>query len=279
MASFEPRDIFGVDFSGAARPGRKIWICHARPTRTGLKAISLTRFSDQSPATSRSDVHAGLVALIRQSESALWGIDFPFGLPVDLGLGDWAEQLEQVAAWTDTEQAFGLHCCALAEERFGRKHVRRDTDRETKTPFDCYHYYIIYQTFYGMRDVLGPLGNDRSTVILPFQKITTRAKRVVAEICPSSTIKRLGLPHQNYKQNDTKPLADHRKAVRRTLMKGIRQEIELSASNRKKIADDGPGDALDAVVAAIGVWSGWQGYDARQVARHERYSREGLVLM
>ena len=33
-------------------------------------------------------------------------------------------------------------------------HIRRLTDREAKAPFDCYHYRIIHQTFYGMRDVL-----------------------------------------------------------------------------------------------------------------------------
>src|SRR5947209_540221 len=64
-----------------------------------------------------------------------------------------------------------------------------------------FHYRIIYQTFYGMRDVIGPLRRTRGTAVLPFQyrKLRT-AKRVLVESCPSSSLKRLGLPHQNYKQ-------------------------------------------------------------------------------
>ena len=37
--------------------------------------------------------------------------------------------------------------------------IRRLTDIEEKAPFDPYHYRIIYQTFHGMRDVLGRLGD------------------------------------------------------------------------------------------------------------------------
>jgi hypothetical protein len=58
-----------------------------------------------------------------------------------------------------------------------------------------------------MRDVLGPLLRHRSTAILPFHyRRLAAARRVVVETCPSSTLKRLGLPHQNYKQPAGGPL-------------------------------------------------------------------------
>ena len=60
---------------------------------------------------------------------------------------------------------------------------------------------MIYQTFYGMRDVIGPLRRTPGTAVLPFQyrKLRT-AERVVVECCPGSVLKRVGVPHQNYKQ-------------------------------------------------------------------------------
>jgi hypothetical protein len=44
-----------------------------------------------------------------------------------------------------------------AEALGGPRHMRRLNDLEVKAPFDPFHYRIIYQTFHGMRDVLGPL--------------------------------------------------------------------------------------------------------------------------
>jgi len=48
--------------------------------------------------------------------------------------------------------------------------------------------------------VLRPLREERSTCVLPFDVARLdEAKRVVAEACPGSTLKRLGLPHSRYK--------------------------------------------------------------------------------
>ena len=80
-------------------------------------------------------------------------------------------------------------------------HVRRTSDDESRTPFDPYHYRIIYQTFFGMRDVLAPLAASRGAAVLPFQyRRLPTARRVLVESCPGSLLKKLGLPHQNYKQ-------------------------------------------------------------------------------
>src|SRR3712207_9335349 len=101
-------------------------------------------------------------------------------------------------------------------------HIRRETDHLAKAPFDPYHYRIIYQTFHAMRDVAGPLSRVRETAVLPFQyRRLARAERVVVETCPSSTLKRLGPPHQKYKQPAGGPLTPPRRPHRVAIPRGV----------------------------------------------------------
>ena len=148
----------------------------------------------------REQALAHLVDRIGTSTQALWAIDFPFALPIELScMGcDFAAQLETTLGYPHNASEFGRWLLSEAKKLGGANHIRRLTDSEAKTPFDCYHYRIIYQTFHGMRDVLGPLRADPATAILPFQyRRLASARRVLVEACPSSTLKRLGLPHQN----------------------------------------------------------------------------------
>src|SRR6185369_16871931 len=134
----------------------------------------------------------------------------------------WADQFDFLAGWGEEAYASGVECLRRAKALGGPMHVRRLTDREERTPFDAYHYRIIYQTFYGMRDVLGPLRALRQTAILPFHyRRLPRALRVVVEACPASTLKRLGLPHQNYKQPSGGRLTHRRRTTRRAILDGV----------------------------------------------------------
>jgi hypothetical protein len=130
-------------------------------------------------------------------------MDFPFGLPVEVmepGAG-WARQFRFLREYKHDAYAAGLECVRRAQEQGKPMHIRRATDAENKAPFDSYHYRIIYQTFHGMWDVLRPLLRDRETAILPFHEHrVVSAKRVLVEACPASTLKRMGLPFQNYKE-------------------------------------------------------------------------------
>src|SRR5207253_3664763 len=110
------------------------------------------------------------------------------------------------------------------------------------------------QTFYGMRDVLGPLRAVRGTAILPFQYgRLASARRVLTEACPASTLKRLGLPHNNYKQPEGGPLTRKRLRARRAILDGLAGRVQISARQRRAMMRNGGGDALDAGVAAGGV--------------------------
>lgn len=175
----EFESFWGVDFSGAKLAGRNLWVARVEPRpsrkpgglRPPLALRALHRLEDLCGTAERREALAFLVDMVQESEAALWGFDFPFGLPVELfpeGTG-WPAQLAFLHEWGEEAYACGLECVRRTRELNGRLHIRRTTDRDAKAPFDTFHYRIIYQTFYGMRDVVNPLRQSPGTAVLPFQ--------------------------------------------------------------------------------------------------------------
>ena len=240
----------------------------------------------------RETVNAFLVRSIATMPQTLFAMDFPFGLPVELDLGSWPQQLAFVndghirhrpsAISTESHQdarTLGLRLVSRSEHLCGIKHVRRQTDVENATPFDCYHYRIIYQTYHGMRDVLYPIHRRSDTLVLPFNDHQTKpdADRLVVETCPSSTLKRLGLPHQRYKQSGGRaPDAVHRQ-TRRIQLRQLSQFADLSTHRRRVMMRDSGGDAIDAMIAAIGGWQAVSQAPHDQIAADPKYPIEGYV--
>jgi hypothetical protein len=279
--------VYGVDFSGAKLAGRNTWVARLEPSASGrsrpaYRLAELSRLEDLCDTAERRVALAHLVSMVRLSEDALWALDFPFGLPVEV-MGEgvrWPDQLEFLRAWGDDDYGVGLECLRRAKAIGGPNHIRRLTDIEAKAPFDPYHYRIIYQTFYGMRDVLGPLWRRRHTAILPFQyRRLASAKRVLVEACPASTLKRMGLPHQNYKQPEGGPLTSRRRRTRRVILDGLTGHVSMSDAQRRVIMRNGGGDALDAVIAALGALRAWSACDHLQISRHHRYPMEGHLYV
>jgi hypothetical protein len=277
--------VYGVDFSGAKQAGRNTWVARIEPLRRGRPAyrlVELTCLEKLSGTAERGAALAHLVERIAASDRALWALDFPFGLPIEVmdPGGRWPHQFDFLGAWGEDAYAAGLECLRRARALGGPMHIRRLTDAEVKAPFDCYHYRIIYQTFFGMRDVLGPLRRARHTAILPFQyRRLPAARRVLVEACPTSTLKRLGLPHNNYKQPEGGPLTRKRRQTRRALLDGLGRHVRLDGRQRRVMMRNGGGDALDAVIAAVGAAQAWQAADHRAIARHPRYPREGRLFV
>jgi hypothetical protein len=278
--------VYGVDFSGARLAGRNTWVARIEPWRGRTRAAPY-RLTDLAclerlcGAAERAPALAHLVGLIADSQQALWALDFPFGLPIEvLDPGArWAAQFDFLHAWGEDAYGLGLECLRRARRLGGPIHIRRLTDHEAKAPFDCYHYRIIYQTFHGMRDVLGPLARRRHTAVLPFHyRRLGAARRVLVEACPSSTLKRLGLPHQNYKQPEGGPLTRKRLGTRRAILAGLGRHVAIADGHRRAIMRNGGGDALDAVIAALGAIQAWHAADHRHIARHPRYPREGRLF-
>jgi hypothetical protein len=249
-------------------------------TASRPRLVSLGSISARSGHETRVEALSWLTSTIAASHRSLWGIDAPFGLPVELFEpgAPWSSQLEFVARWKGDAISLGRHLAARSLREFGAMHVRRETDRAARTPFDCYHYRIVHQTFHAMRDVLLPLSRSRSTAILPFQYARlARADRVVVEACPSSSLLRLGLPRRGYKQQGESLRAD-RVRVRRVIMRGILQYVRVAKEDERVMLADSGGDAIDAVLAAIGAMHAVDSVDHGWLARHPRARREGWVF-
>ena len=287
-ATFRPRTVFGVDFSGARLAGKNAWIAQldviGDPDQTTSPSLKLTELRplERAAGAAERDIVCGYLAdSILASDDALWGMDFPFGLPIELGLGDWPAQLDHVRQYAGDAKSYGRDLVQIAKQVGESMHIRRSTDSETKTPFDCYHYRIIYQTFHGMRDVLARIAEQDATAVMPFECHSWQAKspirRVVVEACPSSTLKRWSLPHQNYKQPGNQPPDSVRRRTRRSIGKVLGSLVEISDHRRRVIMNNPGGDALDAVLAGVGAWQAWHREDHAAIAEHPRYPSEGRV--
>lgn len=282
MSRLKFRSIYGVDFSGAKLAGENIWIARLAPRRRSYELLELSRLRNLCATSDREPALAHLVALIAASQDALWGMDFPFGLPIEVvsEAGSWAQQLRWVCQWDRGAYALGEECVRRALRLGTSMHIRRVTDRDARTPFDCYHYRIIFQTYHGMRDVLAPLSRVRGTAILPFHyRRLADARRVVVESCPGSTLKRLGLAHQNYKQPEGGSLTRKRLRTRRGILAALSALVTISPTHRRVMMRNAGGDALDAVIAALGAAQAWRDTDHQSIARHERYPREGRLFV
>jgi hypothetical protein len=110
--------IYGVDFSGAKLAGRNTWVARVEPRRRGRPVLaSLDRLETLCGTAGRSEVLAHLVQLVKASDAALWGFDFPFGLPVELFPRGtpWADQFAFLADWGEEAYACGLECIRRAQ--------------------------------------------------------------------------------------------------------------------------------------------------------------------
>ena len=287
---------WGVDFSGAKLAGRNMWAARVEPRTPGgshpplatsrrrpsFVLTALHRLESLCGTAERREVLAFLVDMVQESEAALWGFDFPFGLPVELfpvGTG-WPAQFDFLHEWGEEAYACGLECVRRTRELTGRLHIRRATDRDAKAPFDTFHYRIIYQTFYGMRDVVNPLRQSPGTAVLPFQyRKLARARRVVVECCPGSVLKKLGLAHQNYKQPAGGPLTRKRRRTRHAILAGLEGLVRIGDRDRRVVMRNPGGDALDAVIAAVRAARAVAAADHDAIARHDRYRHEGHLYV
>ncbi len=278
------RTVIGVDFSGAAMAGKNAWLAElAVRSDLSLELLHLHSIGQLAKSETREAACQYMVDRISMSNQTLFGFDFPFGLPIELGLGGWTRQLRNVRQFHGGAREYGRALVErarveMAKSNVDKLHIRRQTDTETRTPFDCYHYRIIYQTFHGMRDVLGPLTNQHQTAVLPFQYTKeSQATRWVCEACPSSTLKRLALPSRMYKQTSGNSLNEDRKQVRRKILAGLKPHVTIRPKHQRFMMDNLGGDALDAVIASVGVWTSWNRIDHQRIATNKRYPREGYV--
>ena len=130
--------VFGVDFSGARLAGRTTWIARLDPMRHSRNAGAQPAFSlgaldrlDRLAGTpERAPALAHLVSLVATSRDALWALDFPFGLPVELfpARSRWLRQLALVREYRPDDYGLGSSACAAPARSGPRCTFRRQTD-------------------------------------------------------------------------------------------------------------------------------------------------------
>lgn len=240
-----PRQVYGVDFSGAADAGRAIWIATGE-AEAGRLRITACRRGEELPgsARERSCCLAALRAFIGGQAGAVFGLDFPFGLPRPLvAERSWPEFVLALAGRHASPEAFREEC----RRRAGGREWRRRTDGEMATPFSPYNLRLYRQTYYGICGLLAPLVREQQACVLPVQP-PEPGKPWLLEICPASLLKRehLYVPYKGRSAGAA--------GARAEILAGLERRGALAVASpalRARLIQDAGGDALDSVLAAL----------------------------
>lgn len=237
-----------MDFSGAEDAGRRIWISSG-VIDGGRLHITRTRPACELPGGSpnREAALCALRAFIEGASAAAIGLDFPFGLPRPVvAESDWKDFVLAFNGRYRSAEAFRDICRSLSA-----RELRRATDRQARAPWAAWNLRLYIQTYNGIANVLAPLVEDERVRVLPMQAPEGSLPRLL-EICPASTLRRLGLAGRPYKGG----MPPEHQAARKQILTDLAQDgrivldpvpVELA------IADRG-GDAVDSIVAAFAVY-------------------------
>ena len=247
--SWNPTAIYGIDFSGAVYAGRKVWISLAvnrggvLEVRNCFRGLSLPNSGRRLP-----DCLSALVTFITSHKNSIFGLDFPFGIPSQIaenfGCENWTGFVFSFPQKFSNPHEFRHEC----KQVFGKREIKRTTDRESNTPFSPYNWRLFKQTYFGITGVLYPLLKNASACVIPMQEIIDD-KPLILEICPKSTLLRENIFDRKYKGRSKEHLANRRYILNRLAEKQVTITNNLSRS----VLEDTEGDALDSVIAAYTV--------------------------
>lgn len=238
--------LIGVDFSGARDAGRYIWVALGSQTNGRLDLGScIPAMELPGGAADRPAALSALVAFLISERHAAAGLDFPFSLPERfIAEETWEDYLRVFAARYPTPEAFREDCRRQANGR----ELKRRTDVESRVPFGVYNLRLYRQTHAGMAEVLLPLLDSGAARIVPMQR-PSAGKTTIAEICPASLLKTEGL-YAPYKGRGPALRHSRQGLLSALVERGMLNAPAPALTNR--IVEDIGGDALDAVLAAIG---------------------------
>ena len=263
--------VYGVDFSGAAQAGKKIWLAQGVIEGETLSIEACYRGADlPGSSVGRDRCLAALRHFISGAGASAFGLDFPFGLPAQLLIESRWEDFVLSFADRYTGPKFFREKCRTGA---GGKELKRVTDEKSRTPFSPYNIRLYRQTYFGIHDLLVPLVQEGLACILPMQPAAP-GRPWVMEICPASTLKGEGL-NGRYKGN-----RQEHYAARARILEELERRAPLSvpASLRLTILDDREGDALDSVVAAVAIWRTLRA-ESLTVGDNAAYTLEGYVYL
>jgi hypothetical protein len=244
------RRVYGVDFSGAKDAGRKIWVAECIAETGGLVVENCDSLAERAGKKERGASIEDLVRLIEKSGPSIFGLDFPFGIHETVvqnlfGECTWCDLVTKFDAQFATPDEFRKACYNAA----GGKELRRRTDLEASTPLAPSNLRLFKQTYYGMRDLLGPLVRNGTVRVLPMQDSCQELPCLI-EICPASTLKRHHL-YSSYKGKK-----DAARSNRKSIIEKLRSQALSIPSEEvmNKILANTDGDALDSVIAAFAAY-------------------------
>jgi len=238
-----PHRIYGIDFSASIQAGRRTWITAGAVAPSGLR-ISDCRPAELLPDSGR-DRHTCLTALrsfLTTRTACAVGMDFPFGLPGALvEEPSWLEFVRAFPGRYPSPSVFKNSCVSAS----GGRELKRETDRQAKTPWSAYNLRLYRQTYFGINHLLRPLVQDNCVYVLPMQ--TALPDRLwVLEVCPASTLRRAELSDASYKGSTQR----HASARAHILGWLDQNEVTIPLEVRSTTLADKGGDALDSLIAA-----------------------------
>ncbi len=231
------RPILGIDFSGAALAGEKIWVAHAQIEDETLVIREIHRAADLPDGAPQRDAALNaLVKYIGTFEAPICGFDFPFSLQSDeLDADNWRDWVASVPPRFADADAF----------RAAYAGAKRATDTRAKTPFAPLNLRLYRQTYWGIAHVLAPLLREEA-LALPFDEPRENAAWLL-EICPASLLKKHKL-YFSYKGR-SEAQRDNRERILNECR--ARFNWNVAAQFAKVAIDDAEGDALDAILSAL----------------------------
>lgn len=266
------RHIYGVDFSGAADAGRKIWLAGGSVAGDTLHVTECVRGADlPGAAIDRDRALAALRDFIAGAGAAVFGLDFPLSMPAELLAGQsWRRFIRSLAARYPTAQAFRRQCRRAARGR----ELKRATEIDSRAPFAAYNLRLYQQTYYGLRDLIGPLIAGRQASVLPLQRAAADRPWLI-EICPAATLKQMQL-YAPYKGRGAAA-----RAQREVILKAVQSigPVRLTPRLRSVMLDDPGGDALDSLIAALAAFQAWRDFDLARASFGRLARLEGYIFV
>ncbi len=240
----EQRRIYGVDFSGSKTAGRKIWVSEGSIRQGTLEISACYPISDiaESKSRDRDSCLLALRSLITGSRNGVFGMDFPFSLPHELlSSSNWRSFIYDFPGKYPSAERFREEMRSL----FPGHELKRLTDTEVRAPFCVYNLRLYRQTYFGIRDVLGPLVAEDLACVLPMQEPVSN-KPWLIEVCPASTLKKEEL-YMPYKGRSLRESEARKYILEEMLDRGI----SIPSHIRDTALENTDGDALDSVIAAF----------------------------
>jgi hypothetical protein len=259
-----------VDFSGAIDGGKYIWIAEGRRQGDTFVIEGCERAALRWGSRLEQCLE-GLAAEIAASGPSAYGLDFPFSVPeVILEGSTWYEFVSTFASRFATPEEFREKCWHAANNR----ELRRFTDFEAKTPFCVYNLRIYRQTYYGIRDILGPLVTSGSAYAPPMQDVA-EGKPWLLEICPASILRREGLNFP-YKGSTRAHALGREKIIESFESNGL---LVIPQAIRTRLLLDRGGDSLDSVIAALATAETLEEPTLLRCESSQPYANEGRVFV